>query len=170
MWCLLSPWLHFSPPSATSSPPPSPFDVAVPCESHFGHVCVSASSLTLTVNVCKWQRYDRSRQSSGLTHTSTKKRHIPAVHWENIYIKGQVVRELFKILENTLFFCARPFKTVEPKRDFNKYCILLFIYSPTEEELLTRIFNRKHLWSNSGYFEKLQCMIFVHVRYKIFQV
>jgi len=38
-----------SPPSA----PSSPFDVAVPCESHFGHVCVSASSLTLTVNVCK---------------------------------------------------------------------------------------------------------------------
>jgi len=89
----------------------SPFDVTVPCESHFGHVCVSASSLTLTVNVCKWQRYDRSRQSSGLTHTSTKKRHIPAVHWENNHI---IVRELFKILKNTFPFFARPFKNVEP--------------------------------------------------------
>lgn len=65
--------LRPTPPS--QRPNPTSFDVAVPCESHFVHVCVSVRSLTLTVNVCKWQRYDRSRQSGGHTHVHKEERH-----------------------------------------------------------------------------------------------
>lgn len=71
---------------ATLDAPP-PFSSAphndIFCVNHTLYICVHVwvGSLTLTVNVRKWQRYDRSRQSSGRTHTSSK----VCTLWENYY-------------------------------------------------------------------------------------